>query len=144
MGGRRKKENVLRAFSAGGVVFKKENNKTFFLLIKPAETDRWQFPKGLIDKGESAQEAAIREVAEEGGVKAEVVEKLGTSSYFFVWEGEKIFKTVTYFLMKYIKDTRDGHGREVDKTLFCLFTEAYEKLTYKGDKNILKQAFDII
>jgi len=144
MGERRKKENILRVFSAGGVVFKKEDNKTYFLLIKPAKTDRWQFPKGLIDKGESTLETALREVEEEGGVKAEVVKKLGASSYFFVWEGEKIFKTVTYFLMKYLKDTGDGHDGEVEKVLFAPFAEAYEKLTYKDDKNFLKKAKEIL
>ncbi len=135
-----KTQKVKRAFSAGGIVFKEEKGENLFLIIKPAGFDRWQLPKGLIDEGETSKDTAVREVEEEGGVEAEILDKLGISSYFFVWEGKRIFKSVTYFLMKYIKDTGKNHDEEVDEVLFVPFKEAYEKLTYKDDKNILEKA----
>lgn len=130
---------LVREFSAGGVVFKKEN-PPLWLVIRPSGSDRWQLPKGRIDEGETLEEAAVREVAEEGGIKVKPVKKLGTSQYFFVFKGKRIFKTVTYFLMEYLEDTQDGHDHEVDETLFLPFKEAYEKLTFKDDKEMLKKA----
>ena len=143
MGKGRKKEKVSKvekAFSAGGVVFKEGADEFKFLIIKPTGTDRWQFPKGLINDGESSKETAVREVAEEGGVDTEIISKLGITRYFFVWEGKKIFKTVTFYLMRYIKNTGKGHDKEVDEAIFLPFDGAYEKLTFKDDKRFLKQA----
>ena len=143
MGKRRKKETssrVERAFSAGGIVFKEVSNDFKFLIIKPTGIDRWQLPKGLIDDGETSKETATREVAEEGGVETEIISKLGITKYFFVWEGKKIFKTVTFYLMRYLRDTEKGHDQEVDEAVFLSFDEAYEKLTFKDDKKFLQQA----
>ncbi len=144
MGEKPHNSKLLREFSAGGVVFKKEAKKPLFLLIKPAGTDRWQLPKGQIDKDESSAETAAREVEEESGVKAKVIQKLGTSRYFFVLKGQRIFKTVTYFLMGYIGEGKDGHDHEVDETVFLPFDKAYERLTFKDDKNILTKAKEMI
>lgn len=135
---------LLRAFSAGGAVWRKEKGKDYFLLVKPDGTDRWQLPKGTVDEGESSQETAIREVGEEGGVDAKILEKLGKSQYFFVLKGQKIFKTVTYFLMEYLGDTKEGHDHEVDEAKFFPFNEAFEKLTFEDDKDILKKAKEIL
>lgn len=150
MGERRKKgkvgktSKVERAFSAGGVVFKKDAKEFKFLIINPTGTRRWQLPKGLIDDGESSKETAIREIAEEGGVDTEVIVKLGDARYFFVWEGKKIFKTVTFYLMRYTKDTGKGHDKEVDEAVFLPFEKAYGRLTFKDDKKFLQQAKDKI
>jgi 8-oxo-dGTP diphosphatase len=129
-----------RAFSAGGVVFKKKDSQIGFLLINPKDTDRWQFPKGLIDKGENSQEAAIREVAEEGGVEARIIEKLDDIKLFYFWEGKRIFKIVTYYLMEYLRDTGNGHDEEIEKVKFLSYEDALKKLTFKNDKDLLKKA----
>ena len=138
------KEKLVRGFSAGGVVFKKDGRGFRWLIIKPAGTNRWQLPKGRIDKGEGSETAALREVEEEGGVEVKLVKKIGASQYFFTFQGQKIFKTVVYFLMEYLSDTKDGYDHEVDETLFLPFKEAYEKLTFKDDKEILKRAKEIL
>ena len=83
-----------REFSAGGIVV---NNKGQVLLIqnvsiKDHKINYWGFPKGHIEEGESSKDAAIREVEEEGGVKAVVITKLGDTKYVYVRNGEKIFK----------------------------------------------------
>jgi len=131
-----------REFSAGGVVFKQGENT--WLIIKPAGSDRWQFPKGRIDDGESSKNAALREVMEEGGVEASVVEKIGTQKYIYFWEGDRVFKTVTLYLMKYLKDGKHGHDKEVDETAFLPFQEAHNRLTFDNDKKLLAKAKDLL
>jgi len=133
-----------KSYSAGGVVFRNVGKKNQFLLIKPAGINRWQLPKGLIKNGESSKQTALREVKEEGGVEAKIVEKLGDSRYFFVWEGKKIFKSVAYFLMKYTKITKDGHDNEVDEAKFFPFEKANKILTFKDDKGMVKKANELL
>src|SRR5204862_424322 len=70
---------------------------------KPEGT--WALPKGLIDDGEKAAATAVREVAEETGVEGRVVEKLGDVRYVYTWAGERVFKVVSFFLL------RAGRGR---------------------------------
>jgi 8-oxo-dGTP pyrophosphatase MutT (NUDIX family) len=142
--GEGKKEQVVRAFSAGGAVYKKQGKKTAWLIIQPSGMDRWQLPKGLIAKGESSKVTAQREVEEEGGVKAKVVEKIGTSQFFFVFKGQKIFKTVTYYLMEYLSGSEKNHDMEVEDAVFLPLEEALDKLTFQGDKEILKKAKSLI
>ncbi len=136
MAKRTKKQGTVREFSAGGVVFKNGE----WLIIRPTGTKRWQFPKGKTDKNESSKDTALREVEEEGGVKVEIIEKIGNSQYFFVLKGKKIFKTVTFYLMKYFGDTKKGHDWEVEEAVFVSYKEALEKLSFKNDKEILKKA----
>jgi len=134
-----------RQFSAGGAVSKTSKDKKIkWLLIKPAGTERWQLPKGKIDKGESSSQAALREVKEEGGVETKIIQKIGSSSYFYVFENTKCFKTVTYFLMEVIKKTKEGHDEEIDEVIYEEFEKAYELLTFKDDKVILKKAKEIL
>ena len=138
-------KKFVRQFSAGGAAFKTSNNgKTKWLIVKPAGVDRWQLPKGQIEKNEKSIEAAIREVKEEGGVITKVIEKIGSSSYFYVFEDTKCFKTVTYFLMEIVKKTKEGHDEEVDKVSFQEFEKAYDLLSFKDDKNILKKAKEML
>src|SRR3989344_8105635 len=104
-----------REFSAGGIVV---NNKGQVLLIqnvsiKDHKINYWGFPKGHIEEGESSKDAAIREVEEEGGVKAVVITKLGDTKYVYVRNGEKIFKIVSTYLMKYLSGDPKDHDHEV-------------------------------
>lgn len=138
------KQGILREFSAGGVVYKKEAKKIKWLIVQPTGTNRWQFPKGKIDKNESSKDTALREVEEEGGVRVEIIEKIGDSRYFFILKGKKIFKTVTFYLLKYLGDTKEGHDWEVEETIFVPYKEAFEKLSFKDDKEILKKAKEVL
>lgn len=144
MGATSQKLKLKREFSAGGVVWKKENGKDYFLITRPKGTDRWQLPKGNIEEGESSESAALREVEEEGGVKVKIIGKIGIQKLFFYWNKERIFKTVTYFLMEYLFDSKDGHDHEVDEVAFLPFDEAHKKLTFKNDKEILTKAKEIL
>ena len=100
-----------RVFSAGGAVFKIDRGETLWLIYraKPSELypeEIWRLPKGVIDQGESTESAAVREVQEETGVKAEVVKKIVDQRLVFKprGESEKLFKVVSYFLMRGISE----------------------------------------
>src|SRR2546422_1037172 len=90
---------IKRIFSAGGIVVK--DGKV--LVTQHSKHKGWDFPKGHIESGESQEQAAIREVEEETGVKAEIIEKVGQTEYFYFEDGEKVLKTVVFFLMKFLE-----------------------------------------
>jgi 8-oxo-dGTP pyrophosphatase MutT (NUDIX family) len=101
-------------------------------------------PKGHIEKGESAAEAAAREVAEETGLRAELVEKLGDIKYWYVrtWDdGERVFKIVSFFLFRYRGGSlRDYQRSEVDGAEWIPLDEAPKRLAYRGEKEMAKRA----
>lgn len=129
-----------REYSAGGIVLK--GNQV--LLIKNAalrdpSKAYWGFPKGHIDEGEKAEETAVREISEETGIAAEIVKKLGESSYIFTKEGEKISKSVTYFLLVYTGGQIKAQDLEVLGAGWYGMKEALEMLSFKKDIEFLQQ-----
>ncbi len=141
---------MIRQFSAGGAVFKKEGEKTLWLLIQPARNDkspkeiRWQLPKGLVGEGEKMEAAAVREVEEEGGVSVKVIGKVDSIRIIFsnTFEGkpeEKILKTIAFYLMEYLEEKANGHDEEVAEVVWLPFEEAKERLTFKNEKEILEK-----
>ena len=136
------KKSLVREFSAGGVVFRRKPGVEW-LIIKPAGTDRWQLPKGHIEEGEKGEDTAVREVFEETGARAKVLDKVGNAQYFFVLGGKRIFKNVAFFLM----ESTDGLAKidkawahEVDKVCWLNTKAALKKLTYKDERQILEKA----
>ncbi len=129
-----------REFSAGGIVFNSEGK---VLITQHSQNKHWSFPKGLIDPGQTTKEAALREVKEEGGIEAEIVEKVGDSKYVYTFQGEKIFKVVVYFLMKYISGDPKDHDWEVEEALWLDPEEALNQLSFSQDKVLLKKALEI-
>ncbi len=136
---------MIREFSAGGIVC---NDKGQVLLVnnmalRDPNKSYWGFPKGHIDKGESSKDAAIREVKEEVGLEVEIIEKIGQSKYIFTKNGEKVFKVVVMFLMK----AKVGELRVLEEELMDAkwFSpdEALEKLSFKQDKDLLKEALQL-
>lgn len=134
-----KQQKVKREFSAGGVVFRREG-EILWLVIRPAGSRQWRLPKGWIEPGESSIEAAQREVAEEAGVKTEVLGKVGIEKYFFVQGKEKIFKTVVFYLMEYLQEAETGFTWETEEIDWLPFGEAKERLAFKQEKEILEKA----
>ena len=137
-----------REFSAGGIVLRQSQdkfskNKWEVLLTKHSQNHYWGFPKGWIEKGQTTQEAAIREVREEGGVEAQIVEKLGDTKYVYTLNGEKIFKVVVYFLMKYISGDPKDHDWEMEEAGWFTVDEALKTLSFSRDKELLKKALDL-
>ena len=128
-----------REFSAGGIVFKSGQ----VLLTKHSQNHHWSFPKGLIDPGQTSEQAAVREVREEGGVEAEITGKVGYSKYVYSLNGEKIFKVVTYFLMKYLSGDPADHDWEVEEGGWFPPEEALKQLSFSQDKVLLKKALEM-
>ncbi len=129
-----------REFSAGGIVF---NNQGQVLITQHSQNKHWSFPKGLIDAGQTTKEAALREVREEGGVEAEILDKVGYSKYVYTFNNEKIFKVVTYFLMKYISGNIEDHDFEVEESGWFSPEDALKHLSFSQDKTLFKKALEM-
>lgn len=131
-----------REFSAGGIVF---NSNGQVLLTQHSQNKHWSFPKGLLDHPEETMEdSALREVKEEGGVEAKIIGKVGYNKYVYTLDGEKIFKVVTYFLMKYISGDIKDHDWEVSDIGWYKVEDALKRLTFSQDKKLLEQALEIL
>ena len=130
-------------FSAGGIVFKKESGETRILLAQHSSHHGWIFPKGHVadkKKGETAEEAATREVLEETGVIGEILEKLTPTTYWYSFQGEKRHKKVQYFLMKYVSGDIQKHDFEMEKVEWLLVKQVADRLTYDSDKKVWEEA----
>ena len=133
--------------SAGAVIFRKEDDKPLFLLLRyPSITHRsdkeyWDFPKGHIEKGEKPEEAAERETKEETGLKNfEVIPDFKeTIKYFFRWEGKNILKFVTFYLIKTDEKEVKISGEHIGFE-WLSYEKAMERLNHKNAKKILQKA----
>lgn len=130
---------VKKIFSAGGIVVKKGKNGPLVLVTQHSKHKGWDFPKGHIEQGESSQIAAVREVEEETGVKAEVVERVGQTEYFYYEDKERVFKTVIYFLMTYVEDGEATTAFEVSDMKWLPVNEVEKQLTFKDTKEMWKK-----
>jgi len=104
----------------------------------------WALPKGLISAGEQAAETALREVTEETGVEGRLVEKLGDVRYVYTWNGERVFKVVSFFLVRYSRgrlgDLPAAFRHEVDETRWLPLAEAPGLLSYGGEREMASKA----
>lgn len=141
---------MVRQFSAGGVVYRRQGAELLWLIRRPSPSEGyhgnlgWSFPKGMIDGGEKMEEAAMREVREEGGVEVKIVKKLPTLKVFFTDEKkEKIMKFISYFVMEYQGDAPEGFGWETAEVKWVTPGQAKELLAFKNEKKLLEQAGNI-
>ena len=128
---------MIREFSAGGIVFNSENQ---VLLTQHSQNKHWGFPKGWLDEGETVKEAAIREVREEGGVEAKIIRELPQAVFFFQINGQKIKKTVTYFLMEYVSGDPKDHDWEMEEAGWLEKDQVLGRITYSSDKKVFQEA----
>jgi 8-oxo-dGTP diphosphatase len=119
--------------AGGGVVVDEEGR---VLLVHRPEYDDWSLPKGKLDKGESFEEAALREVEEETGVRCELVRSLPDVRYSV--RGKP--KVVRYWLMRVVSDSGFEPNSEVDEVRWVSPEEAVEVLTYDRDKGVVSAA----
>ena len=116
--------------------------------IRPRGKDVWALPKGLIGRGESGADTALREVTEETGVQAELVEKLGDIRYVYTWKGERVFKVVSFFLMRYSRgrlgDLPAAYRHEVAEARWLSLEDAPRLLAYKGEREMAAKALQIL
>ena len=97
-------------------------------------------PKGHPERDESAADAALREVREEAGVEARLVDKLGDVRYWYTRGGQRIAKVVSFFLLEYVSGEVADHDREVEQARWIPLEAAARELTYKGERDMVGRA----
>jgi 8-oxo-dGTP pyrophosphatase MutT (NUDIX family) len=141
-------ERVRREFSAGGIVVRRMRGAWWLAAIRPGgKDDVWALPKGLIGQGEKAADTALREVEEETGVQANLLEKLGDVRYVYAWKGERVFKVVSFFLFRYrrgrLGDLPAAYKHEVAEAAWLPLADAPRLLSYKGEREMAERALQI-
>jgi 8-oxo-dGTP pyrophosphatase MutT (NUDIX family) len=128
-------------FSAGGVVVRDRSCVVIVPTRRAADGSRvLALPKGHPDPGESPEAAAVREVREEAGVSASLVEKLGDVRYFYQRSGQRIAKVVSFYLLAYEAGEPGEHDHEVEEARWMDLEEAAKALTYKGEREMAARA----
>jgi 8-oxo-dGTP pyrophosphatase MutT (NUDIX family) len=128
-------------FSAGGVVVRDGRCVVIVPTRRAADGAKvLALPKGHPDGDESAADAALREVREETGVDATLVEKLGDVRYWYMRGGRRISKVVSFFLLDYVSGELDDHDHEVERAEWMALDEAARRLTYKGERDMAAAA----
>lgn len=163
---------IKRQFSSGGIVFRKftlsdSSTQIQWLVCASSPSELfpdivWRLPKGWVDDAgedipgpmasgmvkadeKSLRQAAIREVMEEGGVEAEIIKKIGSEKYFFKHPVlGQILKFVTFYLMEWKRDLPEGFDEETSEIEWLSYDKAYKKLSFSGEKKVLKLAQGII
>ncbi|MBU1007061.1 MAG: NUDIX hydrolase [Candidatus Omnitrophica bacterium] len=128
-------------FSAGGIVIRPGGQGPEVLFIKDSY-GRWTWPKGKLEKGETPEQAAIREIGEETGLKnIDLIDKLEDVKYFYIRDKNLIAKTVYFYLFSHSgAESLKVLYEEIQDAAWFTNAEALAKLEYKGAKALLKKA----
>lgn len=135
-------------FSAGGVAYRKANDELEVALISVGDDNRWQLPKGLVEKGEATEDAAVREVREEAGIETELIERLDKVEYWYLWneDGQRVryHKFVYFYLLRYKSGDVRNHDHEVNEARWFDIDEAIKVLAFASEKKIVEKAKELI
>lgn len=129
--------------SAGGLVIdSRDADRARAALI--GRTDRrgrllWSLPKGHVEPGETTQDAAVREVAEETGITGQVVGELGTIDFWFVADGRRIHKTVHHFLLMATDGELSADDIEVEEVAWVPLGELPKRLAYADERRLIER-----
>ncbi len=135
-----------REFSAGGVLVRRLRGLWVVAAIRPGGKPEgvWALPKGRIEPGEGAEATAVREAAEETGAEGESLGKLGDVRYVYSFRGERIFKVVSFFLLRYrrgrLGEIPEAFRVEVAEVRWLPLDEAPRLLAYKGEQEMAGRA----
>ncbi len=134
--------------SAGGLVI--DTTGTMGLLIgrydhKDASGKRvlWSLPKGHIEEGETPEQAAIREVAEETGITSLITKSLGVIDFWFMAGGKRIHKTVHHFMFTEVGGTLLAQESEVDEVSWFPLADIVDRLAYPDEKKLIAKSAEI-
>jgi ADP-ribose pyrophosphatase YjhB (NUDIX family) len=135
--------------SAGGIVYKKLKSNVVWLIGQHSKHKGWGFPKGFIGdnfKDETMETAALREVEEEGGVKAKIVDDKKTikMEYLYRFKGTLVIKTVYYYLMEYVSGDPKNHDWEMSDAKFVSADQVRKTLSYKSDREAFEKAVKLL
>jgi 8-oxo-dGTP pyrophosphatase MutT (NUDIX family) len=141
---------VRREFSAGGVLVRRLRGRWVLAAIRPAgrKPPVWALPKGIIDQGEKPEQTALREVTEETGIEARLVTKLGDVRYVYTWAGERVFKVVSFYLLRYrggrLGEIAPEQKVEVADVRWLPLDDAPGLLAYKGEREMAERALAFV
>ncbi len=131
--------------SAGGLVVNHEHGTAAVI----GRLDRrgrllWSLPKGHIEAGETAEQAAVREVAEETGIIGRVVAPLGTIDFWFVAEDRRVHKTVHHFLLQALGGELSDSDVEVTEVAWVPLEELESRLAYADERRLIRRATELL
>jgi 8-oxo-dGTP pyrophosphatase MutT (NUDIX family) len=141
---------VRREFSSGGVLVRRLRGRWMMAAIRPGGKKEgvWALPKGLIGPGEEPAATALREVEEETGARGRLERKLGDVRYVYTWAGERVFKVVSFYLVRYssgrLGELPPETAHEVAEVRWLPLADAPRLLSYQGEREIALKAIDAV
>lgn len=136
-----------REVSAGGVVYRR-TRKGPKIALAARRTQKgelvWGLPKGQIEPGETQEQAAVREVREETGLDAKIEASLGTTRYFYVWDGVRVRKAVHFFLMRHTGGQIGERDHEMEDVQWFPLAAALKAAAYRGERGVLARAAELL
>ena len=139
---------VREQVSAGGVVFRRDNERIDVVIVAVGGNNRWQLPKGLVEKDEKPEIAAVREAREEGGTDTEVIEHIETVEYWYAGldGGERVrfHKRVHFYLLRYLSGDTGNHDWEVNEARWVPIDDASSQLAFDNERRVVERAKQLI
>jgi 8-oxo-dGTP pyrophosphatase MutT (NUDIX family) len=139
---------VKEQVSAGGVVFRGDKGSVEVVIVSVGGQHRWQLPKGLVDKDESPEIAAVREAREEGGVSSKVVELIETIEYWYAGLDNGIrvrfHKHVHFYLLRYLSGDTKDHDWEVNEARWVPIEDAASQLAFDNERRVMERARELL
>ncbi|MGC1343384.1 MAG: NUDIX hydrolase [Candidatus Binataceae bacterium] len=142
----RRRIPLRREVSAGGIVWRPGEHGIEIAMIRPHGSDAWALPKGHIEKDESTERAAIREVREETGLEVAGVRALGDVAYVFSWRDKhrgtitRVSKRVHFFLMEFAGGDTADHDGEIDEVAWVPIDAALARASYANERVLIEKA----
>jgi 8-oxo-dGTP diphosphatase len=135
---------TITQYSAGGVAYRKENNRVEIALIKTSVQGRWQLPKGGANAGEDLPTAALREVREETGIVTDLLCILDRIEFWYAanvnTRRTRYHKYVTFYLMKYRSGSVLDHDNEVIEARWVEINAAIAMLSFESERQVVRAA----
>jgi len=131
---------TVSATSAGGVVVRKLQGRVQVALVGNSKRDTWYLPKGGVAKGETVEQAAIREVMEETGLEVRLIKPIRAIDYWFYVRGSRVHKIVHYFLMEATGGDFSRRDWENDRAGWFDIEDALAAMSYENEREVVREA----